>query len=233
MLAELARDEAQDPRTWTTLGRHLLDTGLTEDGDAAKTRVVKAYVQAHRLAPDSAPYALNAATLCRWAGGTEWEQREAEFLQRTLDAGALAGADELEGSHACPFWIRWQRALAEKQATLAMLRAEAHIRLAVIMARYGELGLAEHQLSEARELDPANWNGARLLAEMQWNTGRPEDAIETLRGYLPNSPFDLAARGRLVEMLEAAGLDAEAEYLSDESARIAEACGKNWPGPVS
>lgn len=223
MLSRLLQELPDDPRAWSALGQHLANPYAREaDGEEQrKSRCLKAFVHAQRLAPDSAVYALNAATVFRSWG---LESQEADYLNLTLLAEGLDGATTLVGSLSSPFYIRWHRAVAEHRATLAMIHAEARIRMGVILARRGEPGLAEEHLLVARELDPVNMGGCALLAEIQWAQGRCAEAVSTFETALPDMPMEAGVRDRLCEMLVESGRKQEARVLAEETLRIFTAC---------
>ena len=227
MLPQLVKRLPKDPRVWTALGQHLANPyAAAESDEQRQRRYLKAFVQAQRLAPESAPYALNAATAFRSVG---MESQEADYLNLTLLASGMKGASRIVGSLASPFYIRWHRSVAEQTASLAMLYAEARIRLATILARRGEPALAEEHLRAARELDPGNMGGQSLLAEIQWAARRMAEAVNTLRASLPDMPMDTASRDRLCEMLAVLGQTHEARVLAEETLRILRACPERPP----
>ncbi|GMV95320.1 MAG: hypothetical protein AMXMBFR82_50980 [Candidatus Hydrogenedentota bacterium] len=227
MLPRLLRELPDDPRVWSSLGQHLVNPYVEAEGEEQrKSRCLKAFVQAHRLAPDSAVYALNAATVFRSWG---MESQEADYLNLALLAEGMEGAPSLVGSVSSPFYIRWHRAVAEKHADAAMLRAEAHIRMAVILARRGEPVLAEEHLRKAVDLDPLNMGGHALLAEIQWAQGRRSEAVDTLQTALPDMPMDPGVRDRLCEMLVELGRKQDARVLAEETMRIFQACPEHPP----
>jgi tetratricopeptide (TPR) repeat protein len=222
MLPRLVKRLPDDPRVWTALGQHLANPyAAAENEEQRQRRYVKAFVQAQRLAPGSAPYALNAATAFRSLGK---ESQEADFLNLTLLATGMEGASRVVGAVASPFFIRWHRAVAERTASLAMLHAEARIRFATILARRGEPSLAEEHLRMASELDPANMGGQLLLAEIQWARRECTQAADTLRRSLPDMAMELEPRNRLCEMLVQIGNKHEARILAEETLRILKAC---------
>lgn len=227
MLPQLVKTMPGDPRVWTALGQHLASPfAIAASDEHRHRRYLKAFVHAQRLAPESAPYAFNAATAFRSLG---MESQEADYLNLTALASDMEGAQTVVGSLASAFYIRWHRAVAERTATIAMVHAEARIRLAAILARRGEAPLAEEHLREARELDPANTGGQLLLAEIQWAGGRFAEAVDTLRASLPDMPMDPAPRDRLCEMLSELGRKHEARALAEETLRILRACPERPP----
>jgi len=216
LVLRLTKTLPKDPRVWTALARFLL--GHEEGQDAERS--TKAFLQAHRLNRASAPYALNAATACRARG---LQDLEAEYLDAVLHAETLDGAELVVGNPECPFWIRWGRAVATKTAALDMLRAEARIRLATILARRGQAPLAEEHLARAALEDPDNYKGVELCAEILWNTERKAEAADMLAKNLVNLPLNMRARNRLREMLEALGRNDAAHALAEEANTIARA----------
>ena len=223
LITRLAKAAPGDPRVWTVIGQHLLNAySKAGEPDQRRERYTKAFMQAHRLDPSSAPRALNAASVFRIEGN---EDGELHYLQATLDAESLSGADFLLGTHQSAFWSRWQSAAAYGAATLDMIRAEAHIRLARILARNGSAAAAEEHLHLAERLDPANTGGVRLLSDIQWAAGRHAHAVDTLRARLSDLPFDLDARRSLIERLIELGEVTEARALEAETRLITSAHG--------
>ncbi|MCC6489003.1 MAG: glycosyltransferase [Candidatus Hydrogenedentes bacterium] len=227
LLPHMMRALPNDPRAWTSLGQHLANA-YSDAGDDAQRRIryLKAFAQAQRLAPSSAPCALNLATAAR---ACQLVSQEVDSLNLALLATSLEGPQYLVGSSGYPFLIRWQRAVAEKTATLAMLHAEAHIRMAHVLAGQGEPSHAEEHLAQAGLLDPHNTGGMDLLAELQWVSGRREEAIATLYDGMARQPMNAAPRERLCEMLAETGRDEEARALAEDSMLIARACQPFYP----
>jgi len=222
LIQKVAAALPDDPRAWTAIGQHFVNP-YSHVGDEARRqeRYIKAFVQAHRLDPESAPYALNAASIFRSCG---MDAQEEQHLIAAKQAPALTGAVRLVGTHANAFWARWHRRVAERQASTSMIHAEAAIRLATLYARNGALGPAEDLLREADELDSANTGGARLFSEILWMKGEREEAVDAALSRLREMPFDMQARERLCEMLKELGRGAEVRALAEESSRIAAAC---------
>ena len=82
-----------------------------------------------------------------------------------------------------------------------MLRAEAHVRLGVLLAANGQLSGAVEHLGAARQLDPDNHTGIRLEGEILWASGSRADAVRRfLPEHLDSAPLDLEYRRRLAEM---------------------------------
>ena len=214
MVNALARARPLDPRTWTAIGRHLIPAPEAASDRAAVERCIKAFARAGQLEPGSAPCALNMAT---FAGAYGLDHLEAQHLEAVLKGDSLEGAELILGHAGCPFWNRWSRAVAEGQASLAIVQAEAHVRLARLVARFGEPELAEDHLAQAAELDPDNNKGISLRAELQWATGRKNEAVRTLQNGLPELPLDFDCRGRLHRMLIDTGRDNEAAELAAET----------------
>jgi tetratricopeptide (TPR) repeat protein len=223
-LARVLDKMSDDPRAWTAAALHWISAHHDpSDLTLRVKRFRKATDRAMRLDPSSAVYALNGATACRHCGD---EVREIECLEHALRCDAIHGKTCLIGSVADPFFIRWQRAVAEGRAHPGMIHAEAHLRLAVILARSGRAQEAERHLEQCRaaDSDAAGW--IRLLAEIQWATHRGNDAVSTLMDNLPRLPLDLGARDRLCQMLVESGRQDEARYLAEETMRIASAIGR-------
>lgn len=221
-----AAHHAGDPRYWTALGRHYLSPERPGAEPAADTQAfMKSFLKAHQLAPQSAPYALNAASAFRWAGH---DNQEAQLLQAALAADSLEGAALVVGGHADPFWVRWQRAVAEEYATQATLHGEAHVRLAHLYARLGNLSEAETHLGEARALDPGNAQVHPLLEELLWRTDRRDEAIQAYAAALDVLPLEPAHRRRLAEMMREAGRTNDADVMD---ARAAQVEGRVFVGP--
>ena len=196
---KLIQESPQEPRFWTLLGRALLPGPEIPDQPETRLAALKPFVQAHRLNKASAPYALNLATVAR---SFDMDEQESAGLQATLSADSLEGSTCLVGNPACPFWNRWMRTVAEKTVSLNSIHAEAHIRFATILARHGQLDLAQEHLETARRKDPANYSGIRLTAEILWATGHHSEGTQYLNRYRNEFPLDIAYRERLLEMLE-------------------------------
>lgn len=212
-----------DPRAWTAAALHLISAHHEAADLPQRTeRFRKAVDRAMRLEPGSAVYALNAASACRHCGD---EAAEIECLERVRQCDTIQGKTCLIGSAADAFYIRWQRAVAEGRACPAMIHAEALIRLAVIHARNGLARMAERCLEQARTLDEGATGWIALLAEIQWATGRKDDAVTTLMDHLTRLPLDLGVRDRLCQMLVECGRQHEARFLAEETMRIATALG--------
>lgn len=217
-LDRTAKSRPDDPRVWTAIGKHFLNAlGEAHDDRVCQQQFAKAFAQAARLDPESGPYALNAASIYRMVGA---EERETQALGAVLSALSLAGAELVVGNHTDPFWARWHRAVAEDAAGLHMLKAEAHIRLAAILARRGATDLAEDHLAQAETLDPENTSGVRLSAELAWARGDRDRAVALLARRLPDMPFDLESRNRLAEMLEQQGETKRAQKLRQETQKL-------------
>ncbi len=218
----------EEPRAWTAVARYLINPYLAAEKASIRQPCLNALDRAHSLAPASAPYAINAA----W--GHAWFDEEAaaiKALEAALDADSLEGADLLVGEYLDPFWNRWLGAVARKRASLGMLRAEAHVRLAHLLAHKGRRREAESHLDEAAAFDGENRNGVVLLGELLWQSGRRSEAADLLLGQLPHMPFAFDSRSRLTGMLRELGRSQEADALEDESRRIAKACSRA-PGAV-
>jgi hypothetical protein len=179
------------------------------------------FLRAHQVCPDSVPYALNGATACRDA---QDPHQEAELLQRALAADGMEGAELVMGAHLDRFWQRWQEALARGLASIDMLKAEAHIRVARLEAEQGCVDAATAELHEARRLDADNHGGAELLAEILWRQDRKEEAAQVLREHAWRTPFEFSGRKRLCEMLESMQRDDELDTWSSAVLRIMNAC---------
>lgn len=216
LLAELARDMADDPRFWVRFAQHLINPySLPGTEEERRQRALKALAQARRLAADRPVHALNLAGLFRLCGA---DQQEHDQLMAALDGDSLEGAELVMGNFRSAFWVRWHRAVAEGTAHVGMLRAEARIRLAALTARHGAPDLAESHLAHAYALDPGNAGGARMHAELLWNAGRRDEAVALIESRLPDLPCDAGARRRLGEMLRDTGRAAEAAEREAQAA---------------
>ena len=222
LVERLLEEHPDDPRAWTALGICLFNSHLnTPDENQRAALRLRAFCEAHRLDPHSAPRALSAAYIYRLH---RMEQEETDCLGGVLDGGTLDGAGDVIGDYSCRFWLRWRLAYAKKTACIEMLQAEAHLRLAAIEARHGRHASAEAHIVNAADLDPDNLNGVAILAEAQWATGRQEEAVETFEANLPDHPFRPEYRLRLCEMLEALGRLEEAKTLAGETDLILSRC---------
>lgn len=214
LLKRLLASTPRDPRVWTAVGR----AGIVPPEDGAGARdCLKAFIQAHRLAPGSAPYALNVASMARmYRQGAI----EAEHLERTLQAENLEGAGLLVGNPLTEFMSRANRASAEHTLALDVLHSEAASRLAALCAANGDTIQAEALLQHAAGRDPESTGGIRLLAEILWNTERKEEAISLLQRRLGDVPFDFDYRARLGQMLRETGNCPAAEALAADTALL-------------
>lgn len=212
----------EEARAWTAAGWFLINPYRDQEGrEPDKDRLTKSFDRAWKLAPSSAPYALNAAWAYRECGVVDGETAR---LEDVLAADSLEGAESVVGEYRCPFQVRWLRAVAERRATLDMIQSEAHVRLATIHAAHGQLERAEGHLATATARDPENLNGIPLWAETRWTRGRCDEAVEILRANLSQFPFDGTFRGRLVEMLRACASPEEAAALEREGEVMSSAC---------
>ncbi|MBN2307866.1 MAG: glycosyltransferase [Candidatus Hydrogenedentes bacterium] len=219
LVDELVRRAPADPRMWTCVGNHFMNPHHAEGDEAHRGALYeKAFLQAHQLDPDSAPYALNAALACLMRRN---EPGEESSLRAAIAGESLAGEGLLIERHFHPFWPRWQRALAERRQALGMVQAEAHNQLAAILAqRPGCIGEAEEHLFAAQALDADSVSALSLLGEVLWVTGRRDEAVAMLQDRLEDLPLDITARRRLHEMLVAMGRQAEADAVAAELARF-------------
>lgn len=218
LLARLTAAAPEDPGTWWAVGQHMANPySRAGSGEERNQRALKAFVRAQQLAPESGPHALNAASFARAIGNPGVE---AHFLQATLDAVSLEGAELVIGSQASEFWWRWYRAVAEQRAAMNMLRAEAHYRVATLLARNGRLTEAEDHLNAGREADPVSTTGVALRAEIEWATGRRGEACQTLEDRVHDMPLDPGVRNRLADMLTECGETRRAKELRAEIERM-------------
>ena len=222
LMRRLVVEHPEDPRAWTAMGTYMMNPHLKVNDEFRQAELfVKAFLKALELDPASAPRAINAAWACRLC---RFEDEEVRCLEAALDAYSLDGASAVVGDYSCRFWLRWRMALAKKTASLAMLHAEAHLRLAAVDGRHGRHSAAEAHVAQAAELDPDNLNGVELLAEAKWATGRQTEAAQTLLRYLPQHPFKLNYRTRLCEMLLRLGRVEESDVLTKETERVFKSC---------
>jgi len=223
ILERVTQQTPSDPRFWTALGNHCVQSP-NANGEDWNRAALDAYDRARELDPASAPYALNAATAREQAGDMA---AAAQAYQAVFRAESLAGAELLLELHSDPFWVRWQRMLAFDAASLDVLQAHTHARLAQVVCAHEPtprtLVQAEDHLRRAAELDPANHEGDRLRAELQWAAGRDTEAVDTLRDAVTFAPLDLAVRERMRAMLADLGRHDEAQALAGEIARITRA----------
>lgn len=226
LVVSLADTLPNDPRVWTAVGRHLL---APREDRIGRERCMKSFLVARRLAPHAAPYVLNAASVARMYG---FENLEMDCLKAVLEAHTLDGAELLVGNQQDAFYVRWCRSVAEKIASVAMLKAEANIRLGQIHARKGNLLQAEHHLGRAADQDPQNVGGVSLRAEVLWADGQRAAAVELMQAHLQDHPFDFNYRSRLYDMYFEEGCTAEAELLARSTKAIRQACSHVIPQSV-
>ncbi len=222
LMQRLVQEHPDDPRAWAGMGFYIINPLLAiGNTDTRKGVAMRAFTQASELAPDSAPRALSAAWTCQWY---EMAEEETRYLYTALDASGLDGAEEIAGDYIGAFWLRWRMALAKKKATLSMLHAQAHVRLATLEGQQGKHAEAESHVVQAAELDPLNYDGTRTMAEAQWASGRRDEAIHTLQCNMTRNPFTLDYRIRLCEMLLHAGRVEQSDRLTAETQRLFKAC---------
>ena len=218
--SELVQNQPEDPRFWTALGRTLLPGPDISDTPEARTLCLKAFLQAHRLHKESAPYALNTATVARSFG---MDDRESLCLQATLAANTLNRDAFLLGNPGCPFWNRWMRAVAEQTTSINVLHAEARIRFATLLARHGQVDTAMEQLLVARQEDPDNYAGVRLQSEILWAKGQQAEAAQLMQMRMDAFPLDMDYRERLIAMRNTLGNQAAAQEIREEIRRLQQA----------
>lgn len=214
-IAELARTAPAAPRTWSAIGRHLLDPRTPVVDEATRPQdVLKATHRAWTLDRDSAPRALNAASVCRTYQAAD---REEGYLRHAIEASGIDGAGELLGSQADPTWARWNMAIAQGTAGVGMIHAEARIRLAAILAARGELDAALDHLQQAVIDDPDTTKGARLHAEILDRIGRSVEAASVLESAVRDTPFDFDTRTRLIDLCVSLGREDDAAAWRHDS----------------
>ncbi|MCP4642425.1 MAG: glycosyltransferase [bacterium] len=222
LLAELTQSAPNDSRVWTALGALFLDPANAAGApEERQQRGLNTFLRTHQLAPDSAPYAMNLATVCQAASRVD---RTTQSLDLVLKASTLDGAELLVGAHLDRFWQRWQEAVVHGRATVALLHGEAHARLASFAAQRGALDAAVAHLDAVKSLDSDNHGGDPLRAEIAWTMGNKDEAIALLRAALPHFPFEFGVRKRVCDMLTETGQTDEAQDLANETLRILNAC---------
>ncbi len=206
IMGDPARIAPDDPRTWTLVAKSLLFPP-PETIDSKRVKLALTMTQrAHKLSPNSAPYALNAAT------AAEWLSSDAEpYLRATLAANSLEGERELLGWFAFETWMRWLHALPLHETTLSILHAEAHARLGHLERARGNGDSAVEHFAQALELDPENTTVSRPLAEAYWEAGRQEEALRVLEICQKHFPFTLEIRERLATWYMECHMHQEAE----------------------
>ncbi|MFA6242363.1 MAG: glycosyltransferase [Candidatus Hydrogenedentales bacterium] len=216
MLNRLAGEHSKDPRVWTAASGFISPPVDEIPPDRARNALIKA----HTLAPDSAIFALNAASACLFCGDND---AALEYLEKALQCDSLDGQTCLMGSVSQPFVVRWRRSVAEGTASTAMLRAETHIRTAHLLSARGDLPGAETHAMAADALDPGNSGAVLLWANILWVTGRKVEAAELLQRRLADLPLDFEARQQLCDMLADIGMREEALALARTTLRIVRA----------
>lgn len=177
--------------------------------------------QAYRHAPNSAPYALNVATLAQIMGDTENAERHLRYV---LENTSCAGADDLIGEGSDPFFVRWLRAVAEQKVSAAMLHAEAFIRLGEIALKKNRYEEAVRFLEQAERLDSASTRWILPMSTAYWNLGQNISAIELLQNSLCRLPMNFEVRELLCSLWSAVGAVREARALAENTLTLARAC---------
>ncbi len=221
LMERLAQEDAVSPRIWTAVASYLANPHVEEGFKQSIALCCRAAERARQLAPDSVPYAFNAAWAWKKAGELE---RATECLLHAVDAGSLEGEELMLCEYDSRFWYRWQMALAEKRTSLEMLKAEAHIVLADAWIEREQLDEAEEHLERARQLDEGNYGWVKAMAEIYWQSDRRDEAVEVMFAALSQFPFDVAFRMRLCKMLTELRRFDDAEGLAVETRTIFSAC---------
>jgi GT2 family glycosyltransferase len=222
--ADLAAQYPEDARAWSALGRSLLFfRHRSEAGHAGEG--VSAFKRALKLDSGSAVHALNAATAARMTGNARLEEL---CLRVALKAERATPAGWLWGVWSNAYWTRWIRALAVGEASLSMLHAEAEHRLAVLASGRGERGEVIALWEAARARDAGNVEVAQPLAEVLWEAGEGQRAVQVLLEHLPQEPLNVPFRVNLAERCAALGFGARARQLVEEAQDIRRALRLPW-----
>lgn len=227
LAAEAVKSTPEDPRAWSILGQTLLRTPPEKAGDphVHAERCLKVFLRALRLAPDCATLALNAATACKYCGADDLEPG---FLEHALKATHAEFPEYLIGNYLSPLWTRWLYALARHNTSLAMLHAEAHIRLAHFLVGNDQPDKAMEHLNAALSLDPENTSGVWLRGELLWEQNHREEAAHFLYEHLSDFPLHAGFRQRLSAMFAELGETEKAELLMSEASLLPRALDRNW-----
>lgn len=188
-----------------------------EGVDALAGRCAEAFAAAHEKAPQSVPYALNAAWAHEWAGH---RASAVDCLEAALKADSPEGAELLLGNYHMPFYVPWLESMIHGKASVAFLHAEAHHRLARHYRKAGDMQQARLHLEAARQHPAYHSITARDWAEALWENGNRSAAIDALRQHLRFVPFDYAARDMLCAWLASVGDTAEAKAEKAITARF-------------
>ncbi|MBX7254761.1 MAG: glycosyltransferase [Candidatus Hydrogenedentes bacterium] len=213
LLPELMDRCPDDPRVWSITAQ----IGLSSPGATLSDEILDALERAHACMPESAVLALNAALGCAARGD---DKKALGYLSKAVRCESSSGETCLLGPPEDAFVIRWRRSVAERTATIAMVHAEAHIRMANILAAHDDLAAAEEHLRCAEDLDAENTSGVLFGAELLWKTGRKSHAAERLYHRMADLPLSIEARQRLCDMLAELGLRADALALARETMQI-------------
>ncbi len=224
---DLANTYPEEPRALSAYAHSLYYFRSIMPVPAAVQLCVNLHRRAAGLNEKSAIYALNGATTAKAIGN---DQMEEIFLQVALLTESSEPSAYLQGSWGDAFWVRWLRLCAEGQATLAVLHAEAHARLAGLRRKATCIEDALAHQRKAFDLDPRNAHHAAALADLLWEAGRPAEAHARLAGLRRKATciedalahqrkaFDLDPRNAhhaaaLADLLWEAGRPAEAHAL--------------------
>lgn len=215
--AALARDYPDEPRALSASARSLLYyRTLATPPEIART-CVDLHRRAAALDETSIIHALNGADAARAVGNN---RGEALFLQVALRATSLEPSAYLWGTWSDVFWMKWLRLRAEGKATLAMLHAEAHSRLARLARESNNFGESLVHAQKAAALAPDNEDHAFELAILLWEDGRHAEALGIMSGLVPGFPLDAQFRVSLAEKCIGMGFAKQAGALIDEVERI-------------
>lgn len=216
LAAQAVTSAPEDPRAWSILGQTLLRTPPEQAGEPhlQAERCLKVFLRALRLDPDCATLALNAATACKYCGADDLERG---FLEHTLKATSSHFPEYLIGDYLSPLWTRWLYALARHNTSLAMLHAEAHVRLAHFLVGNDKSNEAVEHLNIALALDPENTSGVWLRGELLWEQNHREEAANFLYEHLSDFPLHAGFRQRLAAMFAELGETEKAQRLLFEA----------------
>jgi tetratricopeptide (TPR) repeat protein len=168
-------------------------------------------------APEAAPLWLNLAFLARLGNAPAAEKA---FLVRALRADSTAYGGFLLGVRRDPYYARWREALPAHAASIGILHAAAHARLARLCLDAQDCATAALHAEESIALAPDLAPPWQALAAAHTARGEHEAALRALERGIAHAPFDSDYRAALIGACRAAGHETEARRIAREGAVI-------------
>ena len=176
----------------------LHDLGIYMETAGKETRALALFRQAHRLAPDNQPIALNLAHKLMLRGSVqEADQIFAGLQPDAADPGALYD------HWLSPFHPQEQFEAGLGKALELSERFGAHPMLrgheGVFLRHLGRAEEAQQPLSDAFDDDPVRWGWG--LSKCLWQLDQQERAVDTLFQVLEQAPGEVEDRRQLIRYL--------------------------------